>query len=179
MRQITSVIKSNTAKKQEFTGPFLIQLNHLWCGHLPLSQGSGRLMEVQHEVLNRGLSGNTGSFCKKNVKKVGKLLTEARCVMWSMLMVSVYYIWWRRMHSNLGIMTKIFFCRGNFHLFKKLESTFFFISHISKVNPHVHLHFLTLAITKIVHTLWWTKSHVCMRVCKHGWDVKMFCFLVC
>ena len=142
MRQITPVIKSNTAKKQEFTGPFLIQLNHLWCGHLPLSRGSGRLMEVQHEVLNRGLSGNTGSFCKKNVKKVGKLLTEARCVMWSMLMVSIYYIWWRRMHSNLGIMTKIFFCRGNFHLFKKLESTFFFISHISKVNPHVHLHFL-------------------------------------
>ena len=50
-------------------------------------------MDVQHEVLNRGLSGNTGSFCKKNVKKVGKLLTEAcSCVMWSMLMVSIYYI---------------------------------------------------------------------------------------
>ena len=58
------------------------------------------------------------------------------------------------MHSNLAITTKIFFCSkalglpsgilqgGNFHLFKKLESTFVFMSHISKVNPHVNLHFL-------------------------------------
>ena len=25
-----------------------------------------------------------------------------------------------------------------------------------------------MAITKTVHALWWTKSRVCMRVCKHG-----------
>ena len=31
-------------------------------------------------------------------------------------------------------------------------------------------------ITKIVHVLWLAKRHVCMRVCKHGCDIKMFCF---
>ena len=31
-------------------------------------------------------------------------------------------------------------------------------------------------ITKIVRTLWLAKRSVCMRVCKHGCDVKMFCF---
>ena len=30
--------------------------------------------------------------------------------------------------------------------------------------------------TQIVRTLWLAKRHVCMRVCKHGCDVKMFCF---
>ena len=51
-------------------------------------------MEVQHEVLNRlEVSLVTPvPFAKKNVKKVGKLLTEARFVMWSMLLVSIYYI---------------------------------------------------------------------------------------
>ena len=28
----------------------------------------------------------------------------------------------------------------------------------------------------IVCTLWLAKRRVCMRVCKHGYDVKMFCF---
>ena len=31
-------------------------------------------------------------------------------------------------------------------------------------------------ITKIVRALWLAERHVCMRVCKHGCDVKMFCF---
>ena len=32
-------------------------------------------------------------------------------------------------------------------------------------------------ITKIVRALWLAKRSVCMRVCKHGGGVKMFCFL--
>ena len=31
-------------------------------------------------------------------------------------------------------------------------------------------------ITKIVRTLWLTERSVCMRVCKHGCSVKMYCF---
>ena len=31
-------------------------------------------------------------------------------------------------------------------------------------------------IAKIVRTLWLAERRVCMRVCKHGFDVKMFCF---
>ena len=31
-------------------------------------------------------------------------------------------------------------------------------------------------ITKIVRVLWLAKRRVCMRVCKHGCDVKVFCF---
>ena len=31
-------------------------------------------------------------------------------------------------------------------------------------------------ITKIVRALWLAEKRVCMRVCKHGCDVKMFCF---
>ena len=31
-------------------------------------------------------------------------------------------------------------------------------------------------ITKIVCALWLAERHVCMRVCKHDCDVKMFCF---
>ena len=31
-------------------------------------------------------------------------------------------------------------------------------------------------ISKIVHTLWLAKRSVCVRVCKHSCDVKMFCF---
>ena len=31
-------------------------------------------------------------------------------------------------------------------------------------------------ITKIVRALWLAERSVCMRVCKHGCDVKMFCF---
>ena len=31
-------------------------------------------------------------------------------------------------------------------------------------------------ITKIVRALWLAERRVCMRVCKHGCDVKMFCF---
>ena len=31
-------------------------------------------------------------------------------------------------------------------------------------------------ITKIVRVLWLAERSVCMRVCKHGFDVKMFCF---
>ena len=31
-------------------------------------------------------------------------------------------------------------------------------------------------ITKIVGVPWLAKRHVCMRVCKHSYDVKMFCF---
>ena len=30
--------------------------------------------------------------------------------------------------------------------------------------------------TKIVRALWLAERSVCMRVCKHGCDVKMFCF---
>ena len=30
--------------------------------------------------------------------------------------------------------------------------------------------------TKIVHALWLAERSVCLRVCKHGCDVKMFCF---
>ena len=32
-------------------------------------------------------------------------------------------------------------------------------------------------ITKIVRALWLVERSVCMRVCKHGFDFKMFCFL--
>ena len=32
-------------------------------------------------------------------------------------------------------------------------------------------------ITKTVHALWLAKRSVCMRVCKHGCGIKMFCFL--
>ena len=31
-------------------------------------------------------------------------------------------------------------------------------------------------IAKIVRALWLAERRVCMRVCKHGCDVKMFCF---
>ena len=31
-------------------------------------------------------------------------------------------------------------------------------------------------ISKIVRGLWLAERRVCMGVCKHGWDVKMFCF---
>ena len=31
-------------------------------------------------------------------------------------------------------------------------------------------------ITKIVRALWLAERSVCMRVCKHGCDVKLFCF---
>ena len=31
-------------------------------------------------------------------------------------------------------------------------------------------------ITKIVRALWLAERRVCMRVCKHGCDIKMFCF---
>ena len=31
-------------------------------------------------------------------------------------------------------------------------------------------------ITKIVHALWLAERRVCMRVCKHSCDIKMFCF---
>ena len=31
-------------------------------------------------------------------------------------------------------------------------------------------------ITKIVRALWLVERRVCMRVCKHGCEVKMFCF---
>ena len=40
-------------------------------------------------------------------------------------------------------------------------------------------HFLLLPfykITKIVRELWLAERRVCMRVCKHSCDVKMFCF---
>ena len=39
-----------------------------------------------------------------------------------------------------------------------------------------HLLVLNYKITKIVRALWLAKSSVCMRVCKHGCGVKMFCF---
>ena len=100
-------------------------------------------------------SGNTGFFWTKNVKKVGNLLTEAHiCVTWSTLMVSIitfdegecilFLQSWQRYFSAVRLCACLL-AFGNFHLFKKLESTgtFFFISQISKVNPHVHLHFLT------------------------------------
>ena len=35
---------------------------------------------------------------------------------------------------------------------------------------------ISYKITKIVRTLWLAEGRVCMRVCKHGCDVKMFCF---
>ena len=35
-------------------------------------------------------------------------------------------------------------------------------------------HFLKKS--NIVHALWLAERRVCMGVCKHGWDVKMFCF---
>ena len=35
---------------------------------------------------------------------------------------------------------------------------------------------LEAIITKIVGALWLVERRVCMRVCKHGCDVKMFCF---
>ena len=31
-------------------------------------------------------------------------------------------------------------------------------------------------ITKIVRALWLAERRVCIRVCKHGCDIKMFCF---
>ena len=31
-------------------------------------------------------------------------------------------------------------------------------------------------ISNIVRALWFAERRVCMGVCKHGWDVKMFCF---
>ena len=35
---------------------------------------------------------------------------------------------------------------------------------------------ISTIIAKIVRTLWLAERRVCMRVCKHGCDVKMFCF---
>ena len=35
---------------------------------------------------------------------------------------------------------------------------------------------ISYKITKIVRALWLAERSVCMRVCKHGCDVKMFCF---
>ena len=31
-------------------------------------------------------------------------------------------------------------------------------------------------ITTVVSMLWLAERRVCMRVCKHGYDIKMFCF---
>ena len=44
---------------------------------------------------------------------------------------------------------------------------------ISSDNPAKIFHY---KITKIVSELWLAERSVCMRVCKHGCDVKMFCF---
>ena len=44
---------------------------------------------------------------------------------------------------------------------------------ISSDNPAKIFHY---KITKIVRELWLAERSVCMRVCKHGCDLKMFCF---
>ena len=38
------------------------------------------------------------------------------------------------------------------------------------------LYILHYKITKIVHALWLAERSACMRVCKHGCALKMFCF---
>ena len=38
--------------------------------------------------------------------------------------------------------------------------------------PHIHIY----KVTKIVRALWLAERSVCMRVCKHGGGVNMFCF---
>ena len=40
----------------------------------------------------------------------------------------------------------------------------------------VYIFIYKIPVTKIVRTLWLAERSVCMRVCKHGCDVKMFCF---
>ena len=41
---------------------------------------------------------------------------------------------------------------------------------------HVYIIIYIYKMTKVVRALWLAKRRVCMRVCKHGCGVKMFCF---
>ena len=53
---------------------------------------------------------------------------------------------------------------------------YLFISEKINIGHYWGLKVITFyEITKIVHTLRLAKSRVCMRVCKHGCDVKVFC----
>ena len=61
----------------------------------------------------------------------------------------------------------------------------YFLSRLNSLSSNVHIqthytdfhvHISFYKITKIVCTLWLAERRVCMRVCKHGCDVKMFCF---
>ena len=47
---------------------------------------------------------------------------------------------------------------------------------INRLKLNLIKHITVYKITKIVCVLWLAKRRVCMRVCKHGCDVKMFCF---
>ena len=48
---------------------------------------------------------------------------------------------------------------------------------INRLKLNLIKHNTVYKITKIVCVLWLAERHVCMRVCKHGCDIKMFCFL--
>ena len=47
---------------------------------------------------------------------------------------------------------------------------------INRLKLNLIKHITVYKITKIVCVLWLAKRRVCMRVCKHGCDIKMFCF---
>ena len=48
---------------------------------------------------------------------------------------------------------------------------------INRLKLNLIKHITVYKITKIVCVLWLAERPVCMRVCKHGCDIKLFCFL--
>ena len=63
--------------------------------------------------------------------------------------------------------------KGDFCVFSVTACIFFLISLCTALNETWMDKY---KITKIVRALWLAERRVCMRVCKHGCDVKMFCF---
>ena len=53
---------------------------------------------------------------------------------------------------------------------------FFHTAWPKALEKHIEILFNFYKITKIVRALWLAERSVCTRVCKHGCDVKMFCF---
>ena len=81
-----------------------------------------------------------------------------------------YRYWW-----NSYIKHNFFFHFRNSETVHPRKHATDAIHWISSDNPPKISHY---KITKIVHALWLAERSVCMRVCQHGCDVKMFCFQV-
>ena len=61
------------------------------------------------------------------------------------------------------------------HIFQQLSRKSFLLFSDLYMNRHINgLVIFIYKITNIIHMLWLAKRRVCMRVCKHSWDVKMF-----